>query len=77
MHQALKDKINGYGLVLRFVTPALLGLSLFVLNYITADLRLIHKKLDNHIEHEMRDICERITSLETKIDILIGGYDGS
>jgi len=33
-----KDAINGYGMVLRFVTPALIAITLFILGMIRTDM---------------------------------------
>jgi hypothetical protein len=78
--QSTKDKINGWGSVLSFITPVLLTITLFILTGIKGEIRDVKleagKRFDkidlqfsNHLEHHRIfeiAFCERLTAIETK-----------
>jgi hypothetical protein len=55
MNQLLKDKLNGYGVVLRFVTPFMVSffgaLITFGVNSISGKLTTIQLHFTNHLAH--------------------------
>ncbi len=79
--QQTKDKINGYGLLLRFITPILITLGLWIMSDMKTEIREIRqtaKELSastivyntNHLSHHNifeKEICERLASIETFI----------
>lgn len=65
------DKINGYGVILRFITPILISIIIFILSGIKCDIQELKAHFGNHLsEHKGfdKEIFERITSLEAKIN---------
>jgi hypothetical protein len=79
--QSTKDIINGWGSLLRFITPILLALVMFILNGLKDDVKEIRQTAKdlavstlvyntNHLTHHAsieREICERLASMETTI----------
>ena len=77
--QRTKDRINGWGSVLRFVTPILLTIVLYILSGIKGEIRdnkiysenrfdKIDLQFSNHLEHHRKFeivLAERLTSMET------------
>ena len=74
-----KEKINGWGTVLRFVTPMLLSIALWLIGDMRNQIRDVSMEtkalatttgvyntnhLAHHAETEIK-ICERLASLET------------
>lgn len=78
--QKTKDNINGWGSVLRFITPVLLTVTLFILSGIKAEIKDVKidtcKRLDsivlqftNHLEHHRIlevSLAEKFAILQTK-----------
>ena len=76
-----KDKINGYGAILRFITPILITVMLFILGALREDIKQIRidTKLgfeksetyfSNHLSYHRvfdKEICERLSKIEAKI----------
>ncbi len=63
-----KDKINGYGAILRFITPILVTIALFILGAIKGDLGELKTHFTNHLsEHKSIEIKleSRLTHIET------------
>lgn len=51
MLQQTVDKINGYGSLLRLVTPVLVTLSIFMLGWVLTDVRGLNNHFTNHLMH--------------------------
>ena len=64
MNDVTKNKINGIGIFLRFLTPLMVGFLLMLATDIRQSIKDVQEKLDNHIEHEVREIFERMSSME-------------
>ena len=81
--QSTKDAINGWGSLLRFVTPILLALVMFILSGMEDDIRDIRQTAKdlststliyntNHLTHHAsieREICERLASIEAIVKV--------
>ena len=77
----INEGLNGFGIWLRFITPVLLALTLFILNGIKdeiKDIKQTSKELTlstyvyntNHLTHHAsieKEICERLSSIEAKV----------
>ena len=77
--QTTKDSINGWGSVLRFITPILITVGLWIMSDLKNEIREIRttakevaietsKYNTNHLTHHSsfeKDMCERIASIET------------
>ena len=62
------EKINGYGAILRFITPALVTVALFILGMIRQDLSELKTHFANHLsEHKSIEILleRRLSRMET------------
>ena len=62
------EKINGYGAVLRFITPLLITVALFILTMIRQDLGELKAHFSNHLtEHKGMEVQleRRLTHIET------------
>jgi len=77
------DKVNGWGIVFRFVTPLLVTIGLGVMVDIKSDIREMRtlakeialqsvayntNHLNHHIEFE-KEICERLSGIEAVLKI--------
>ena len=62
------DAINGWMAIFRVVTPALLGVVLWVLTDIKTDLTV----LKNDYHHELISVRERLKSIEVRLMIVNG-----
>jgi hypothetical protein len=63
-----KDVINGYGSILRFVTPILITICLFILGMIRVDLQTLSTHFTNHLsDHKSFEVNleNRLSCLET------------
>ena len=71
------NRINGYGAILRFITPLLLAIALFILKDIKSDLREVKQSFTNHLEHhrtlEVQN-AERLSCIESKINFFLDRY---
>jgi hypothetical protein len=81
MSTQINDKLNGFGIWLRFITPILLTILLFILNGLKdeiKDVRNMAKELaketaiyhTNHLSHHTKmeiSFCERLVALETEL----------
>ena len=79
--QNTKDRINGWGTLLRFVTPVLLTIALWILGDMRNQIRDVRDNAKefagqvltyetNHMEHHRVfeiSMCERMTAIETEI----------
>jgi hypothetical protein len=79
--QKTKDSINGWGPILRFITPILLALVMFILNGLKDEIKDIRETVKdltvsslvyntNHLTHHAsieRKICERLATIESLI----------
>lgn len=78
-HQSTKDKINGWGMLFRFVTPMLLTMALWYLGDLRNQIRDTRSDAKevattlitysaNHLEHHRVfevSMCERMATIET------------
>lgn len=65
-----KERINGYGMVLRFVTPVLITLVLYILTSVKDDIRELKLHFTNHLSSYQRNCVEvegRLKSIETEL----------
>ena len=76
--QSTKDSINGWGHLLRYITPILITISLFILAGMKEDTKEVKREVKelalenrayatNHLEHHRKfevEISERISSME-------------
>lgn len=77
--QKIKDRINGWGSVLRFLTPILVTVGLWIMSDMKNEIRDIRiaarvlatetfayneKHLMHHFDFE-KGVCERLSSIET------------
>lgn len=76
------DRVNGYGPVFRYITPALIAIVIFILTTMRNDIRdvkseqtILAKEVQvyfmNHLKHHAdfeKAIENRLTAIETKID---------
>ena len=51
MLQQTVDKINGYGSLLRLVTPVLVTICIFLLGWMLTDIRGLNNHFTNHLMH--------------------------
>lgn len=75
----ITDRINGYGTLLRFITPILITIALFILGMIRSDLKELEMHFTNHLsEHKQLEVNfeKRFSCLETQMDILINEHKG-
>jgi len=75
----ITDRINGYGALLRFITPILITIALFILGMIRSDLKELEMHFTNHLsEHKQLEVNfeKRFSCLETQMDILINEHKG-
>ena len=62
------EKINGYGAILRFITPVLITIALFILGMIRQDLHELKSHFTNHLlDHKTIEIQleKRLSCIET------------
>ena len=71
MRKEIVDKINGYGVLLRFITPLLLGIILALHTYMLNDVQDIKRNITNHINHDFISVMERLATIETQLDMLM------
>lgn len=66
-----REKINGYGAILRFITPILTTIILFILGMIRQDLSELKTHFCNHLkEHKTIEITleQRLSRIETTLE---------
>jgi hypothetical protein len=80
--QKTKERINGWGSVLRFLTPILVTVGLWIMSDMKneiRDIRIAARLLatetytynTNHLTHHFnfeKNVCERLSSIETILD---------
>ena len=69
------DRVNGWAVLFRFVTPALLGILVWTVQDIKTDMRVIAidvKALSNDYLHELSEIKDRLGVIEGRNVILNG-----
>jgi len=64
-------KLNGAGTVMRFVTPVMVGIVLAMVSILLGNIKDVQVKLDNHLQHEMKTVCERLSGLEATQKIIL------
>ena len=77
MHPDKINRLNGMGVVLRFVHPALFaiisGLILFILTGLKDDMKEVKASLSNHLNHHQTieiNLADRLGRIETQLDKL-------
>ncbi len=85
MNGKILARINGYGQVFRFITPILITVAIFLLNWIRTDVKKIDTDLislathfTNHLSHHKDlevDYEHRITIIESKTGVKNVGKD--
>ena len=79
--QHTKDTINGWGILLRFVTPVMLTILVVLINMLIADVKevridtkVLAKETQvyftNHLSHHAKmekELCERLVVIETRL----------
>ena len=75
MNDVTKNKLNGFGSDFRFITPVMTGIIIAMLTYILTDIRTVKISLDNHLQHSMVAVYERLTTIEIKLEMLLKGGD--
>jgi hypothetical protein len=77
----LKNSINGWGTVFRFITPLMLTVGLWILSDMKNEIREVRQTAKevavasityntNHLSHHSlfeKEICERLAKMETEI----------
>ena len=61
------DRVNGWAVLFRFVTPALLGILIWTVQDIKVDMRILAidvKALSNDYLHELSEIKDRLGAME-------------
>jgi len=70
MKQETVNKLNGVGVILRFVTPFLVGVLVLMIGWLKGDIQYVKKLLENHLYHETAEIKERISRIETCVEMM-------
>ena len=69
--QTTKDTINGWGQVLRFITPILVTITIYILTGMKTDIKALEVYFTNHLsDHKSIELIieRRLTSIETKLN---------
>ena len=64
------EKINGYGAILRFITPVLITVMLFVLGMMREDIKELKVYFANHLSRYNQNCLEvesRLKGIETEL----------
>ncbi len=70
MSKTFTERINGFGVFLRFGTPVLLGLVLFIMNNMQTDIREMRKSF-NDMRDSMVYKCDYVEDLKLIRDNLM------
>ena len=65
------NRINGYGSILRFITPILITIAIFILGMVREDLGEVKQHFRNHLsEHKIIEITldKRLSRIETILE---------
>ncbi len=65
------DKINGVGALFRLITPALIGIAIFMLTGVDNKIEKLDSHFTNHLSHHRELEVEyqgRLTKLEGKVN---------
>ena len=65
-----ESRLNGVGMVFRFVTPCMIGVLLAMTSYLLGDIRDMRSDLTNHLVNDMQTITNRLTAIETQLKSL-------
>ncbi len=72
----MNNKVNGYGVILRFITPALITILLYMASMIKTDITELKIYFTNHLSnHRTIELMleQRLTRLETMMERNNGG----
>ncbi len=64
----MKDAVNGYGFIFRFITPLLLALLIYMFKGVEAEVKAITLALNNHIQHDVVEIKVNIAKITQRLD---------
>lgn len=65
------EKINGYGVYFRFITPILVTIAIFVLGLLMSDMQELKRHFSNHLgEHKHIEILleKRLSRIEAILE---------
>ena len=51
MTEIVKNRVNGFGEVFRFVTPILVTVSIFIMGWVRSDIVALKTHFENHLMH--------------------------
>ncbi len=69
MKPELVNKINGFGMVLRFITPCMVGVVIVLMTHFLGEMSKMRTSLDNHLQTDVRVIGERLARIEERLGI--------
>jgi len=67
MNSQTKDNLNGIGVVLRFITPILITLILYIISGIKEDIKDLKVDMKNHLYHHQElevNLEKRLSTIE-------------
>jgi len=67
MNSQTKDNLNGIGVVLRFITPILITLILYIISGIKEDIKDLKIDMKNHLYHHQElevNLEKRLSTIE-------------
>lgn len=59
---------NGAGVIMRLITPLMVGICIAMLGFLLNSITGMRTSLDNHLQHDVSDIKERLASIEAKME---------
>ncbi len=69
--QSLKDKINGWGSVLRFITPVLVTISIFIIGQINTKVDRLDSRMYEHFINSEIHIPRNMLTLKGDFDMYV------
>jgi len=71
MNEKMINNLNGFGIMLRFITPVLVTIAIFLITWIKSDVGKLDVHFTNHLEHH-QDLEvgyeRRLTAIESTCD---------
>ena len=68
MKEEMAQRINGVGILFRFVTPIMVGILLAITSGFLSEMRWLRNALDNHLQTDVADIRERLARIEAQLE---------
>ena len=62
------DRVNGFGVVMRLITPLMGGICIAMLTFLLSMMSDMRSSLDNHLQHDVSDIKERLATIEAILE---------